>query len=179
MPGWRGMLWSWLAVQADQLANWESFSGSRELLSRHCSLAGCTRGLRRHQTGRTQQVEAMDVYLAPFIKPKNQTQKSGPNQWNKALSCMLSLGGRHELDLGWMVPDWEGLHHPLAGWLPSSFLTVLKELGSMLIPLCQIMTLKQSFLKYSADCRSSNHNSSLRDWGWTYQDQVAPDSGWP
>lgn len=176
MPGWRGMLWSWLAVQADQLANWESFSGSRELLSRHCSLAGCTRGLRRHQTGRAQQVEAMDVYLAPFINPKNQTQKSGPNQWNKALSCMLSLGGP-----SWVRSGLDGTRlggsPPPTGWLPSSFLTVLKELGSMLIPLCQIMTLKQSFLKYYADCRSSNHNSSLRDW--TYQDQVAPDSGWP
>lgn len=58
-----------LAVQGDQLACRESFSESRELLSHNCSLAGCTRGLGRHQTGSARQVEAMDVYLVPFIKP--------------------------------------------------------------------------------------------------------------
>lgn len=70
--GWIGMFCCWLAVLADQLAYSESFSESRELLSCHCSLAGCRRGLGRHQTGNTQQVEAMDVYLMPFIKlPKS------------------------------------------------------------------------------------------------------------
>lgn len=118
------MFCSWLAVQADQLANWESFSGSRELLSRHCSLAGCTRGLGRHQTGSAQQVEAMDVYLAPFIKPKKPDGEVGARpvkQGYPNLELRITTGGpsmgHRGLDLGWMVPDWVGLHHPLAGSL--------------------------------------------------------------
>lgn len=99
-----------LAVQTDQLANWESFSRSRELLSHHCSLAGCTRGLGRHQTGSPKQVEAMDVYLKPFIMPKNQTEKSGPDSWNKAVPTWSELDGTRQ-----------GGSPPPIGWLPSSF----------------------------------------------------------
>lgn len=58
------------------------------------------------------------------------------------------------------------------GWLPPSFLTVLKEPGNELTPFCQLVTLGESFLKCSVDCRSRSHKScSLR----IYQDQVAPD----
>lgn len=93
-----------LAVQTDQLANWESFSRSRELLSHHCSLAGCTRGLGRHQTGSPKQVEAMDVYLKPFIMPKNQTEKSRPDSWNKAVP-----------PIGWLPSSFS--HSPKGAWL--------------------------------------------------------------
>lgn len=143
------MFCCWLAVQHDQLANWESFSESRELLSHHCSLAGCTRGLGRHQTGNSQQVEAMDVYLAPFIKPqkpdreiRTQIVKQGcPN-----LELHAATTGRqshHGLDLGLTVPDW-GWSPPPNARLHSSFLTVFKESGFELILLCQVVTLKKS-----------------------------------
>lgn len=151
MPGWRGMFCSWLAVQADQLASRESFSRSRELLSRHCSLAGCTRGLGRHQTGNTQQVEAMDVYLAPFIKHQKPDREVGTRPVKQGCPDMElhvasggAINGPSRVRSGLDGNRLGGFQQP-TGWLLLSFLTVLKEPGLQLIPLCQVVTLKQSY----------------------------------
>lgn len=137
MPVWRGMFCSWLPVQADQLANWESFWESRELLSHHCSLAGCTRGLGRHQTGNTQQVEAMDVYLAPFIKAqkpdrevRTQKVKQGSPSYELHVATVEPSKGHRGLDLGFMVPKcgWGVVHHPMAG-SPHPFLQSSRSLA--------------------------------------------------
>lgn len=130
------MFWSRLAVRPDQLAHWESFSGSHELLSRHCSLAGCARGLGRHQTGSAQQVEAMDVYLAPFIKPQNQeTGVAIRGERNKAVLTRSRVQPLLLCHCGYeWRGDWEGFRPP-AGWLLSSFFTVLAEPGFESIPL--------------------------------------------
>lgn len=75
----------WLSGRlAGSRATWDSFSGSRELLSCRCSLTGCTRRLGRQQTGNTQQVDAMAVYLSPFIRPRDQTGQPGPGQRQRA-----------------------------------------------------------------------------------------------
>lgn len=138
MPVWGGMFSSWLSVWIERLASWDSFSGSRELLSRHCSLAGCTRGLGRHQTGNAQQVEAMAVYLTPFIRPKNQTEQQGPQHRHKAFPGWTHTSGRqpqkgpligHRWVRSGLVGTPLGGSPPPAGWLHSSFLTVPKEPG--------------------------------------------------
>lgn len=147
------MFCSWLAVQADQLASWESFSRSRELLSRHCSLVGCTRGLGRHQTGNAQQVEAMDVYLAPFIKTQKpdrevRTQPVETRLPNMKLHAAIgrAINGpsrvRSRLDGNLL-----GGFQPPTDWLLLSFLIVFKEPGLKLIPLCQVATLKESYFQ--------------------------------
>lgn len=168
-----------LAVQGDQLVKWESFSRSRELLSLHCSLAGC--GL-EEDLGDTKQ-EALNKWkLWMFILGHSSGSKTRQKSQDPARETRLPrlrVACRHWGAVS--VPSWhwseldgirQGGPPPPIGWLPSSFLTVLMEPGSGLIPLCQGVTVKQSFFKYQVNCRSSNHNRCSRR---IYQDQVAPD----
>lgn len=59
----------------------------------------------------------MDVYLKLFIKPKNETEESGPRpkkQGQAQLERECSQWQcQHGMEPSWLAPNWAGVHHPL------------------------------------------------------------------
>lgn len=92
----------------------KSFSGSHELLSRGCSLSGCTGGLGRHQTGSSSTSWRYHcLYPIHHAQRPNQTPRAGAKEpdWKTDPES----GGRQ--------PQIESLTR--AAWFPSGWVTSL------------------------------------------------------
>lgn len=84
----------------------------------------------------------MDVYLKLFIKPKNETEESGPDPKNRARLNLNADVANGNVGMGWNRAGWHptGRESTTHYWLPLPFLTALRGPGSETIALCQTVT---------------------------------------
>lgn len=177
MPGWRGMLYGALLSGLISLLTESHSHGVVNFCPTTAPLLAA-----REDLGDTKQEDLNKWKLWMFIlshssSPKTSQRSQDPTSETRLFWLGVPCSHWKAVSVPWC--EWSRLDGTRqggpptpTGWLPPSFLTVLKEPGNELTPFCQLVTLGESFLKYSVDCRSRSHKScSLR----IYQDQVAPD----